>query len=207
VFSVFEGVVGVAAVAGSLAAPILLAAFGARGALAICGALLPIVALIVYARIGRNDKLSVVDEPTLQLLREVPVFADLPLTAFERLVADLEPVAFAAGDTLMREGEPGDRFVVINTGEVQVTAEGRPMQRLGHGAGLGEIALLRRSPRTATVTALTPVTGYAIACYPFVAAVSGPAAAAATERVAAANLRRGGASAASATGASSGSGA
>lgn len=58
-------------------------------------------------------------------------------------------------------------------------------------AGLGEISLLRRSPRTATVTALTPVTAYAIACYAFVAAVSGPAAAAATERVADANLRRG----------------
>jgi predicted MFS family arabinose efflux permease len=211
VFSVFEGVVGIGAVAGSLAAPILLAAFGVRGALGICGAILPIVALIVYARIGRNDKLSVVDEPTLHLLREVPVFAELPLTAFERLVGDLEPVAFATGDTIMREGEPGDRFVVINTGEVQVTAEGKPMQRLGRGAGLGEISLLRRSPRTATVTALTPVTGYSIACYAFVAAVSGPAAAAVTERVAAANLRRGAATAASttrsATGAASGDGA
>jgi MFS family permease len=191
VFSVFEGVVGAGAVTGSLLAPVLLGAFGTRGALGVAGAILPIVALIIYARIGRNDRVSVVHEPTLHLLREVPVFADLPLTAFERLAGDLHPVTFAAGDTIMREGEAGDRFVVIDTGEVEVTAEGRPMQRLGHGAGLGEISLLRRSPRTATVTALTPVTGFAIACYAFVAAVSGPAAAAATERVAAANLQRG----------------
>lgn len=192
VFSVFEGIVGAGLVVGSLLAPVLLAAFGARGALAVSGSILPIVALIIYARIGRTDKVAVMDERTLHLLRDVPVFGELPLTAFERLAPSMEPLSFEAGATLMREGEPGDRFIVIDTGEVEVTAEGRPMQRLGHGAGLGEISLLRRSPRTATVTALTPVTAYAIACHVFVAAVSGPAAAAATERIAAANLQRGG---------------
>ena len=191
VFSVFEGLVGLGTVAGSVLAPILLAAFGIRGALGVTGAILPIVALLIYARIGRADRLSVIDEPTLQLLREVGVFTELPLTAFERLASGLEPLSFAAGETIMREGEPGDRFVVIATGEVEVSAEGRVMARLGRGAGLGEIALLRRSPRTATVTALTPVAAYAIAGSCFVAAVSGPAAAAVTERIAAANLRRG----------------
>ena len=201
VFSVFEGVVGAGAVAGSLLAPVLLSAFGTRGALGVAGAILPIVALIIYARIGRTDKVAVVDEETLHLLREVPAFAELPLTAFERLLGGLEPLTFVAGEALMREGEPGDRFVVIETGEVEVSAGGRSMQRLGRGAGLGEIALLRRSARTATVTALTPVTAYAIACSAFIAAVSGPAAAATTERIAAANLRRSAATAAGAHGA------
>lgn len=192
VFSVFEGLVGVATVAGSILAPVLLAAFGIRGALAITGAILPIVALIIYARTGRADRITVVDEPKLQLLREVHVFAELPLTAFERLIGGLEPLAFEPGQTVMREGEPGDRFVVIESGEVEVSAMGTPMQKLGRGAGVGEISLLRRSPRTATVTALTPVTAFAIPGSCFVAAVSGPAAAAVTERIAAANLRRGG---------------
>ena len=191
VFSVFEGLVGLATVAGSILAPVLLVAFGARGALAVSGAFLPIVALIIYARIGRADQVSVIDEPKLHLLREVKAFAELPLTAFERLAGGLEPLAFAEGDTIMREGEPGDRFVVIASGEVQVSAEGRPMQRLGRGAGLGEISLLRHSPRTATVTALSAVQAYAIPGSCFVAAVSGPAAAAVTERIAAANIRRG----------------
>lgn len=191
VFSVFEGLVGLGTVAGSLLAPVVLAAFGIRGALAVTGAILPIVSLIIYARIGRADRLSVIDEPTLLLLREVHAFAELPLTAFERLASGLEPLAFAEGETVMREGEPGDRFVVIASGEVEVSAEGKPMQRLGRGAGLGEIALLRRSPRTATVTAVTAVTAFAIPGSCFVAAVSGPAAAAVTERIAAANLRRG----------------
>jgi MFS family permease len=191
VFSVFEGLVGLGTVTGSVLAPVLLAAFGIRGALAVTGAVLPIVALIIYARIGRADRVSVVDEPTLQLLREVNAFAELPLTAFERLAGGLEPLSFAPGATIMREGEPGDRFVVIASGEVEVTAAGETIQRLGRGAGLGEISLLRRSPRTATVTALTPVQAYAIPGSCFVAAVSGPAAAAVTERIAAANLRRG----------------
>lgn len=192
VFSVFEGVVGVASVAGSVLAPVLLAAFGIRGALAVTGAILPIVALVIYARTVRADRVAVVDEPMLHLLREVPAFAELPLTALERLVGGLEPLSFAPGEAVMREGEPGDRFVVVESGEVEVTAGGRQIQRLGRGAGLGEIALLRRSPRTATVTALTPLTAFAIPGSCFVAAVSGPAAAAVTERIAAANLRRGG---------------
>jgi MFS family permease len=192
VFALLEGLVGAGLVVGSLLAPVLLAAFGIRGALAVSGAILPIVALIVYGRVGRRERVSVVDEEILRLLRAVPVFGELPLTAFERLASALEPLAFEPGETIMREGDLGDRFVVIDTGEVEVSAGGAPMARLGHGSGVGEIALLRRSPRTATVTALTPVRGYAIGCAQFIAAVSGPAAAAATERIAEANLRRGG---------------
>ena len=200
VFALLEGLVGLGLVVGSLLGPVLLAAFGIRGALAISGAVLPIVALVVYGRIGRAGRISVVDETTLQLLRAVPVFEELPLTAFERLASALEPLEFAPGETLMREGEHGDRFVVIDSGEVEVSADGRPMSRLGHGAGVGEIALLRRSARTATVTALTPVRAYGIACHAFIAAVSGPAAAAVTERIAEAILRRGSASTSAAAG-------
>jgi hypothetical protein len=195
VFALLEGIVGAGLVLGSLLAPVLLAAFGSRGALAVTGAILPIVAMVVYGRIGRRDDVAVVDEERLQLLRSVPVFQELPLTAFERLASALEPIEFEAGDAIMREGDQGDRFVVIDTGEVEVTADGKPMSRLGHGAGVGEIALLRRSPRTATVTAVTPVRAYGIACHAFVAAVSGPAAAAVTERIAETNLRRGAAAA------------
>jgi len=190
-FSVFEGIVGTGLVAGSLLAPVLLAVFDTRAALSIAGALLPVVAFIVYGAIGRTDRISYVDDDKLQLLRAVPVFAELPLTAFERLAAALEPITFEAGDTVMRQGDAGDRFVVVDAGEVEVSADGRPMARLGHGAGVGEIALLRRSPRTATVTALTPVRAYGIASHAFIAAVSGPAASAVTERIAAANLLRG----------------
>jgi MFS family permease len=195
-FSVFEGVAGLGLVTGSLLAPVFLAAFGPSGALAVTGAILPVIALIVYARIGRADRLSVIDEDVVRLVRQVGAFGELPLTAIERLAAGMEPFAAAAGGILMREGEPGDTFVIIASGEVDVTVAGQPMQRLGPGAGVGEIALLRRSPRSATVTALTDVTGYAVDAATFACAVSGPATAAITEQIAAMHLRRGAAGAA-----------
>jgi CRP-like cAMP-binding protein len=93
----------------------------------------------------------------------------------------------------MTQGEPGDTFVVIATGEIEVSVDGRPIHRLGPGAGVGEIALLRRSPRTATVVAITDVTAWSVDAGTFLAAVAGPAAAAVTERMAEANLARAGA--------------
>jgi CRP-like cAMP-binding protein len=110
----------------------------------------------------------------------------------ERLVAGLVPVADPAETTLMTQGEPGDRFVVIASGEIEVFVDGRPIHRLGPGAGVGEIALLRSTPRTATVRAVTDVTGYGVDAMTFLAAVAGPAAAAVTERIAQANLMRAG---------------
>jgi MFS family permease len=198
VMSFLEAVIGVGTVSGSLLAPVLLL-FGDRAALVIGGSLLPILAAIIYRRIGHTDKLIVVDEDLVDLLRKVPEFAELPMTGVERLATGLVPVTAPAGSALMTQGEPGDRFVVIATGEIDVILDGRPIRRLGPGAGVGEIALLRRSPRTATVRAVTDVTGYAIDAMTFLAAVAGPAAAAVTERLVAerigeANVMRSGAS-------------
>ncbi len=194
VLSVLEGVIGLGAISGSLLAPVLLLAFGTRGALLIGGAILPIIAGAIYWRIGHAGGIAIVDERLVALLRRVPAFAELPLTAVERLAAGLVPVAGPAGTALMTQGEAGDRFIVIATGEVDVLVDGRPINRLGSGAGVGEIALLRRTPRTATIRAVTDVTGYSVDASTFCAAVAGPAAAAVTERMAQANLIRVGAS-------------
>jgi MFS family permease len=191
VFSVFEGVAGLGAITGSLLAPVLVASLGVRGALGIAGAILPILSFAIYTRIGSADRVSVVDEPTIKLMREVEQFVELPLTAVERLAEGLVPVTFHAGDVLMRQGDPGDRFIVVSEGQVDVRIDDRSVQRLGHAAGVGEIALLRSSPRTATVVALTEVSGYCMDAGTFLAAVSGPAAALVTERIAEAKMLRG----------------
>jgi MFS family permease len=190
-FSLFEGVAGFGLVTGSLLAPVLLAAFGVPGALAITGAILPIAAVIIYGRIGRADRIAAVDEELVGLVRDVAVFEELPMTALERLASGMTPFTARAGEVLMREGEPGSTFMIVRTGSVDVSAGGATLQRLGPGSGFGEIALLRRSPRTATVTAISDIAGYEVDAATFACAVSGPATAAVSEHIAATNLRRG----------------
>ena len=193
VMSVLEGAIGLGAITGSLLAPILITIFGIRGGLIVGGLIAPVLAAGMYLRVGHVRQITVVNEELVHLLRTVPEFAELPMTAIERVAAGLVEVSAPAGTALMTQGEPGDTFVVIASGEVEVTVDGRPIHRLGPGAGVGEIALLRRSPRTATVVAITDVTAWSVDAGTFLAAVAGPAAAAVTERMAEANLARAGA--------------
>jgi MFS family permease len=193
ILSVLEVVIGLGGISGSLLAPLLVTGVGPRPALIVAGTILPALALIMERRIGRADQVVVMDEDLIRLLRDVPAFAALPMTAVERVAAGLVPFAAPAGTALMTQGELGDSFQVIATGEIEVLVDGRPIHRLGAGAGVGEIALLRRVPRTATVVAVSDVTGYRVDAATFLAAVAGPAAAAITERMAAANLQRAGA--------------
>ena len=70
-------------------------------------------------------------------------------------------------------GEPGDRFYIVENGEVEIVPEGRPPSVHAPGAYFGEIALLRDVPRTATVRAHTDVDLLALARDDFLAAVNG----------------------------------
>jgi len=188
-FGVMEGLLGVGLLAGSLVAPALVALLGARGALVVAGAILPILALATWRPIAHRARSTELTERHLALLRRNPLFAPLPLTALDRLAESLVPVSFGAGDIVMRKGEPGDEYLLIAEGEVDVEDDGRVLGTCGPGDGVGEIALLRSVPRTATVAARTHVEGYTIDAAAFLAAVAGPAAAAAAEAVASARLR------------------
>ena len=189
-FGVMEGLFGVGLLAGSLAGPALVALFGVRGSLVIAGAILPILALATWRPIARRTHRSPVVEGQLALLRQNPLFAPLPLTALDRLAESLVAVRYAAGDVVMREGDLGARYVLIEEGEVEVHTDGSPLGMCGPSDGVGEIALLRRVPRTATVIARTAVGGYSIDAASFLTAVSGPAAGAAAEAVASNRLER-----------------
>jgi CRP-like cAMP-binding protein len=120
------------------------------------------------------------------------MFAPLPMTVIEQLAGSMEPTSFAAGEVIMREGEPGDTFVMLTHGTVEVSVRGESLATLGPGDGIGEIAVLRRVPRTATVRALEAVEGQALSSVAFVAAVSGsPASVAAADTVVAGRLATG----------------
>jgi Cyclic nucleotide-binding domain/Major Facilitator Superfamily len=189
-FSIMEGGLGVGLLVGSLLAPALVAVLGARGAFVAAGAVLPILALVTWRPIARGARSGVLTEDLLVLLRSNPLFAALPLTALDRLAENLRPVSFEPGDVVMEKGEPGECYVLIADGEVDVEDAGRFLQTCGPGDGVGEIALVRRVPRTATVVAKTRVAGYEIDAGTFLAAVSGPTAAAAVAAIASSRLER-----------------
>jgi len=190
-FGVLEGAFGLALLLGSLAAPLLVHLLGNRGALVAAGLILPVLAGLTARPLTRDYRATTGDEGRLVLLRSVSLFAPLPLTALERLCEGIAPVAFAEGDLLMRQGEPGDRYLVVARGEVAVLDGERTLRTCGRGEGVGEIALLRRVPRTATVVATTPVAAYAIDSATFLDAMAGPAARAAAEAAIASRVEPG----------------
>ena len=78
-----------------------------------------------------------------------------------------------AGQAVFRQGDPADRFYVIETGAADVVGDGRLVTALGPGDGFGEIALLRRVRRTATVRAATDLELQALTCDRFLPVVTG----------------------------------
>ena len=137
---------------GALLAPHLVDLLGLRGAIAVPGALIAITALTRWPQMRDLDRR--LEAPAeLELLRAVPVFADLPAPALERLAHTSERARVAAGSVVVAQGAVSDRFYVIVSGEVQVTQDGVLRRTEGPGEFFGEIGLLRDVLRTATVTA------------------------------------------------------
>jgi len=113
----------------------------------------------------------------LELVDGVPMFAPLSLAAKEQVARALVHVNAPTGTHVISAGDPGDRFYIVRDGELAVDAADH-RTTLGPGSSFGEIALLRDVPRTATVTAATDATLYALRRDDFLAAVTGHAAAA-----------------------------
>jgi predicted MFS family arabinose efflux permease len=175
VFGVFESVFLATIGIGAIVAPLLMSAFGPRGALIAAGGGLSAIVLLFWRRLATVDAPALVPERELALLRNIPIFAPLPPVTLEQVASHLSHVRLAAGDVVFREGDHGDRFYVVERGEVRVEPEGQPPVTLGRGDYFGEIALLRDVPRTATVTARTDAELWALERDIFIAAVTGHA--------------------------------
>ena len=188
VFSVLETAVLASIAIGGLVAPLLAEAVGLRTALVV-GGLLPVVSVLVAWRPLRRLDLVAPPAEVLELLRRVPLFAPLAAPVLERLALEAHEVRVPAGQVVIEQGAQGDRFYVIADGEVDVSIDGRHVRRESLGEGFGEIALLRETPRTATITAVKPSTLIAIDRDAFLSAVTGhPGSTEAAEGIVAARL-------------------
>jgi len=92
----------------------------------------------------------------LELIKRVPLFSKLPKTKLKEVAGIADEVDFPKGRNLTREGERGREFFVLLEGEAEVRKGGRRVNTLGPGDFLGEISLITKVPRTATVTTSGP---------------------------------------------------
>jgi hypothetical protein len=172
VFGVVEGLMMAGCAVGSLMIPLFVAAGGSAAALLAAACVLPLVALSGGRSLFRLDAAATVPVVEIALLRSLRLFKDLPVPALEGLAQALQRVDAPAGHVLIRQGDPGDSYYVIADGELSVQRDGRDLGTRSRGDGVGEIALLRDVPRTATVTAVGQTTVYALSRAPFLAAVT-----------------------------------
>jgi MFS family permease len=173
VFGVLESAGLIAVALGALAAPAILALLGTRATLVLAGALLPVLVIPSWPTLTAIDRAALIPTERISLLRGIPIFAPLAEATVERLAAELVASEAAAGTTIFRQGDEGDRFYVIDEGSVEVRVDSATPVELGPGDFFGEIALLRDVPRTATVTARTETRLYSLNWDTFVPAVAG----------------------------------
>lgn len=93
----------------------------------------------------------------VELIKRVPLFAGLSKKELEQIASIADEIDLREGKELTTQGKSAREFFVLLEGSVDVTKDGQRINQLGDGDFFGEIALVSRSPRTATVTATAPI--------------------------------------------------
>ena len=93
----------------------------------------------------------------IELLKNVPLFAHLNKRALQDVAQIADEIDLPAGKEMATEGDRGREFVVLLEGEAEVTKGGKRINTMKNGDFFGEIALVTKMPRTATVQATTDV--------------------------------------------------
>ena len=150
----------VAESAGTLVVPILVTVFGFGIVMGLAGVAVVVGTMVAVALIGTAGDVAVGEHDlALRRIARLSLFGGLSPARVEGALRRLEPLAVHAGDVIVREGDPADRFYVIDSGSFDVTqadpagGEARHLRTLGIDEVFGERGLLGQTPRTATVTA------------------------------------------------------
>ena len=173
VLALAEAVFALATAVGSLIVPPIDSGLGHSGALIATGCLLPAAVVLAYAQLRDIDLHIGVSSERIALLRRVGMLRLLPIPAIESLARGVTMAQFSTGTDVVRQGDVGDDFYVIESGRMSLIDDGRAFGELGPGDSFGELALLRAAPRAITVRAAEDSTLAVVPGGRFVAAVGG----------------------------------
>jgi hypothetical protein len=168
-----EGSGLVAVALGAVLVSPLVAATGVRAAMVATGLVVLLGVAAALRGLRRIDATVRVPVREIAALRAVPDFAPLPPPQLEGIAARAQWLTAAPGEVVIREGDPGDRYFILESGSARVTQRGVELRTMGPGEGFGEIALLRSIARTATVTAVEPCVLLALERHDFLEVVTG----------------------------------
>ena len=165
VFGVYWSLVLAAVAIGTLVTPVLVSAGGLDTALLVLAfapcavGAVGLPALLAIDRAGAATATALA--PRVAVIEHMSIFASASRAVLESLAGAMEDASFDAGTVIIREGAEADDLFVLVEGEVEVTAHGeaggppRVLRRMTAPTYFGEIGVLERIPRTATVTAVT----------------------------------------------------
>jgi len=108
-----------------------------------------------------------VARPTPELVRGIPLFAELDEASVSRLADEFIERTFEPGQEIATEGLGGLNFFVVESGEGTFSVHGNEVGAFGPGASFGEVALVDKSARSATITAKTQIRAYALPIWSF----------------------------------------
>jgi putative ABC transport system ATP-binding protein len=110
-----------------------------------------------------------------EFLRAVDLFRALTPTQLTDVAEKMKKRNYKVGETIIREGEPGEEFFLISDGEVDVIRADHEVARLGRGDFFGEVALISGEPRNATIVATEPVDTFVLGKSDFQSAIEASA--------------------------------
>lgn len=105
----------------------------------------------------------------IEILKEVPLFEGLAKSNLRSLMREMQEEVYSPGQTIVKEGQAGGRFFVILEGRAKVVIGGKTKSKLGPGDFFGEMSVIDKAPRSATVAAETHIKGLSLTSWNFLA--------------------------------------
>ena len=173
VFALVESLQMAMLAVGAALVPLAVNLFGSHWAPAAIGVLFVALVAGFGTRVVVIDRHARVPITEMAALRATPLFGALPGPALETVAREARRLEVAAGELVVRQGDPGTEYFAVISGDLVVSRDGEDVAELTRGDAFGEIALIREVPRTATVRAKTNALLLSVEREPFLTAVTG----------------------------------